>query len=607
MTFKSKKFILDKINLMKNRRLQKPERASKMRDFKFLKNWLHQRYDHKGEFAPDTRLDNYLDRFFEQISMRFHYGRMVAVRLSDRLPSSWKNAFTAARIRLEMLWIRIKETLTIRYQSFRGLASFWTAELVFQSRVHGGMLMDRISAHGHSLYHKIEDAIDWIEHHTKQIGYAAAYLVAFSTITVIVLANITAYEYSYNGKALGIVRDQEDVIQTVSYISDKLSEEYQAEISINPDNDITFRKVMGFGLSISNRDEVLNSFTYLQNMKVNAYALVIAGKQVGILDQKSSVETVLDSVKQRYVKKSDSVKYSYVGFDEEIKIKEIQTELSQLQNRKEVIDKINSGGMEQKVHVVEAGQTFSEIASLYNIKQSQLAQSNPEVKPEKLKIGQELILSHAVPLLTVKTRETATYIDKIEYEITYENTKNLYKGDSNVKLKGIKGEKEVVASIERLNGVEVSRTELSAKIIKEPVAQVVLVGTKPVPPLVGTGTFINPARGKLTSKFGRRWGRMHEGIDIGLKTGSDVFASDGGKVIYAGYDGAYGKTVRIDHGGNRVTTYAHLSKILVERGEKVFQGQHIADSGNTGRSTGPHLHFEIRINGAVQNPLKYVY
>ena len=161
MAFKSKK-ITDKINAIKNRILKNRERASKMRDFKLLKKWEHERYDHKGEFSPDTRLDSFLDRFFEQITLRLHYGRMIAERLLNRIPVGFRNRLTAFGIRLEMLWIQIREVLTIRYHSLRGAASFWTAEMVFQSRVHGGMLMDRIAAFGHSLYHKIEDAIDWI-------------------------------------------------------------------------------------------------------------------------------------------------------------------------------------------------------------------------------------------------------------------------------------------------------------------------------------------------------------------------------------------------------------------------------------------------------------
>lgn len=99
---------------------------------------------------------------------------------------------------------------------------------------------------------------------------------------------------------------------------------------------------------------------------------------------------------------------------------------------------------------------------------------------------------------------------------------------------------------------------------------------------------------------------MHYGIDIASKTGTPIYAADGGKVVYAGYKGNYGYLVEIDHGNGFKTRYAHCSKILVKVGDKVYKGQHIANVGNTGRSTGPHLHFEVLKNGKNQNPANYV-
>src|SRR5665648_911152 len=98
----------------------------------------------------------------------------------------------------------------------------------------------------------------------------------------------------------------------------------------------------------------------------------------------------------------------------------------------------------------------------------------------------------------------------------------------------------------------------------------------------------------------------HRAIDLAISSGSKVRASDGGTVIYAGYSGSYGYVIRINHGGNRVTLYAHCSRLLVRAGEKVYQGQQIANSGSTGRSTGPHVHFEVIINGVQKNPLNYI-
>jgi murein DD-endopeptidase MepM/ murein hydrolase activator NlpD len=117
---------------------------------------------------------------------------------------------------------------------------------------------------------------------------------------------------------------------------------------------------------------------------------------------------------------------------------------------------------------------------------------------------------------------------------------------------------------------------------------------------------------RITSGFGnrrhpilRRYS-MHTGIDIGGKSGESILAANHGTVILAGWQNAYGNTVVIDHGGGITTLYAHCSKILVRKGDEVKAGQIIAKVGNTGWSTGPHLHFEVRVNGEPKNPSNYV-
>jgi len=111
---------------------------------------------------------------------------------------------------------------------------------------------------------------------------------------------------------------------------------------------------------------------------------------------------------------------------------------------------------------------------------------------------------------------------------------------------------------------------------------------------------------RLTSRFGYRWGRQHKGIDLGGNTGTPVAAAKAGVVITAGREGGYGNLVLIDHGDGIVTAYAHQSEIIVVRGQSVERGERIGSVGNTGNSTGPHLHFETRVNGSAVDPLQYL-
>jgi murein DD-endopeptidase MepM/ murein hydrolase activator NlpD len=118
--------------------------------------------------------------------------------------------------------------------------------------------------------------------------------------------------------------------------------------------------------------------------------------------------------------------------------------------------------------------------------------------------------------------------------------------------------------------------------------------------------FIWPVHGVLTSGFGWRWGRLHEGIDLAVSSGTPVVSAAAGTVIVAGWMGGYGNLVVVDHGGGIATAYGHNTSVTVGVGQQVAQGQLIAYSGNTGHSTGPHVHFEVRVNGAAVDPLGYL-
>jgi murein DD-endopeptidase MepM/ murein hydrolase activator NlpD len=118
--------------------------------------------------------------------------------------------------------------------------------------------------------------------------------------------------------------------------------------------------------------------------------------------------------------------------------------------------------------------------------------------------------------------------------------------------------------------------------------------------------FIWPVEGPVVSGFGMRWGRMHEGIDIAAPAGTPVGAAASGTVIYAGWLGGYGNLVVLDHGSGLATAYAHASAILVQVGRGVSQGETISLVGSTGHATGPHLHFEVRVNGLAVDPLGYL-
>lgn len=123
-----------------------------------------------------------------------------------------------------------------------------------------------------------------------------------------------------------------------------------------------------------------------------------------------------------------------------------------------------------------------------------------------------------------------------------------------------------------------------------------------------TGRFLwpVPSSKRISSFFGKRGSRHHDGIDIPGAKGSSIVASDSGQVVFSGWMRGYGKIIVLKHNGNYHTVYGHNDKLIVSKGEKVNRGQVIAHLGNTGRSTGPHLHFEIRKNNKVRDPANYM-
>jgi murein DD-endopeptidase MepM/ murein hydrolase activator NlpD len=169
-------------------------------------------------------------------------------------------------------------------------------------------------------------------------------------------------------------------------------------------------------------------------------------------------------------------------------------------------------------------------------------------------------------------------------------------------LASIKEDKESV--LEEIQALEQQSAALAERIRQ---AQQQSAGSAPgiVPPS-GGGRLGWPVSGPVTSGFGPRWGRMHEGIDIAVPEGTPVRAAAAGTVIYVGWLGGYGNLVVLDHGGGLSTAYAHNSSFAVSVGQSVAAGEVVAYSGNTGNSSGPHVHFEVRVGGSAVDPLGYL-
>ncbi|HLS90709.1 MAG TPA: peptidoglycan DD-metalloendopeptidase family protein, partial [Limnochordia bacterium] len=229
-------------------------------------------------------------------------------------------------------------------------------------------------------------------------------------------------------------------------------------------------------------------------------------------------------------------------------------------------------------HVVQRGETISKIAAKYGIDEYTILAANDLPNANMITVGQKLnILTIPGALHTVKQGESLWEIAR-----TYQADMNEIIAVNELENPDrIRPRQEMV--IPGANAARIGSAIRSERLVSDDGRLM--------------RAFSWPVSGRISSRYGPRWGRMHYGIDIAVNTGTPVKAAARGRVSFAGWNGGYGYLVIIDHGNNIETRYAHLSRIAVQVGQYVSRGSVIAYSGNTGNSTGPHLHFEIRYKG----------
>ncbi len=447
--------------------------------------------------------------------------------------------------------------------------------------------------------------------------HKAMMLVTFIVAVVVAIGTIwifnynTAYEYSYNGKTLGVVKDKEDVLKITNLVQSALSEDRDVEVIIDEQDDIQFRRVaiIGSSLHVDTSEDVLRRMTYVGNINVVGHCIVVDGKEAVVLDSEESAKAVLADIKDDFAKESDTVIIEKAKFQEKIEIKEVNTDLDSLQSKKEAKNKLLHGGRVKAVHVVKKGETFAGLAKANNMTERDLLAANPDVDPKKLEVGSKITVMKPGAMVNMEVSKLVTANQKIKHKVIEKKTDEMYEGDIEVKTEGKNGKRVVTSRIQTVNGKEIANTAIVEIVRSQPVTEVLLVGTAERPPSVGDGKYIWPAASgtyRISSEYGARWGRNHNGIDMACPQGTDVLAADGGIVTWAGYKGSFGYLVIIDHQNGYETYYAHNSQLLVSAGDEVYEGMHIAESGNTGRSTGPHIHFEVRTGGVPYNPRNYL-
>jgi murein DD-endopeptidase MepM/ murein hydrolase activator NlpD len=248
----------------------------------------------------------------------------------------------------------------------------------------------------------------------------------------------------------------------------------------------------------------------------------------------------------------------------------------------------NNAQDQNTVYLVKSGDNLSTIARKFQVSLEQLAAMNKLRDPNKISVGQTLV----IPAVGAGDRQPVTY--QIKPGDTLWDIAKMYNSDMNniIFANQFKNPDVLIVGDQLVIPVGNSLPAMGANVGDGMMAQ---------------ANFIWPVQGVITSKFGRRWGEFHYGLDIAADNGTSVKASAAGTVVAAGWRGTYGQAVIIEHDETYRTLYAHNSVILVKEGDRVVQGQVIARVGSTGRSTGPHLHFEVHQNEKAMDPLKFLH
>jgi murein DD-endopeptidase MepM/ murein hydrolase activator NlpD len=432
----------------------------------------------------------------------------------------------------------------------------------------------------------------------------------------------TIYHVYVDDQHLGIIKNDDPIYEYINELEEKHEEKFP-ELSLAVGENV--RVIPEFVFNKEDEDEeVLTKLEDESIVQAEAVALVINEKPIVYVASLEEAEEVLQLLITQYVDEEEYEQFldaekedgqlevgdqqvTSVTLTEEITEEEVLVLPEEVISVKDAIKKFNKGVLEEQPYTVKEGDVLGTIASNHNLTTSELLELNSELDRDSvIRVGDEMKVQAYKPVVKVQS----TYVTKKEEEIPFETEvredESMFKGDQKVTQEGQAGVQVIEYEVTEENGSLTRRKVLSEEVTKEPVKKVVTKGTKVIPSR-GSGTLGWPAVGGYISSYqGNRWGRFHRGIDIARPSNYNILASDNGTVTFAGTQGGYGNLVRINHNNGMETLYAHLASIDVSVGQTVSKGQKIGVMGQTGNSTGIHLHFEVYQNGQLKNPMDFL-
>lgn len=410
--------------------------------------------------------------------------------------------------------------------------------------------------------------------------------------------------------AYSVLIDQQEMFKTddpaaVDLALERLiaQEKKRCQQEVELANQVEVEKVFANRKALVPAERVEKELAPSLRFETQATNIVVDGKVIATVQSREWAEKILTNLKGEYSWLDDGEELLKVTFAEKVELHDIKAPSQEIIEPPKAYQLIKIGTNNPEKYLVQEGDSLWLIARRNDMYVNDIVVAN-NLDSDKLSLGQELLLVKSKPYITVMTQVKGDRVESIPFQ-TKVVVDNSAGATVRVKQEGKNGEKQVAYQATKLNGVLQQKDIMSEKILQAAVDKVIVKGNRvvQVASRSGTGNLEWPSYGPITQYYR---GGSHTGIDIGARTGTSIRAADAGNVTSTCYQGGYGNLITINHNNGLVTRYAHCSSMTVSAGQSVARGEQIGTVGSTGRSTGPHLHFEVLSGGSFQNPLNYL-
>ena len=466
-----------------------------------------------------------------------------------------------------------------------------------------------LRASGHFIAEGIADNIRLVPRMAMYVLPAAA-LAVMVTVFQTTIRQPYALQVQVDDKTVGYVANEEVFNSALEAVQQRInySGTEQARFTVEPTYSVTVAH------DVMDENDVADAILKTSSDQISeGTALYLDGELTAVCADGTGLQRYISSLLEPYENPDDP--NTTVGFNKDVTLENGIYFNESFQDEAEVENELSGVQQQEKIYTVQAGDTLWSIAQKNDLTFRELCDLNTNFKgaalteTSNIQAGDELIVTKQEATLEVRITKIETWQEEIPYasETTKSNEYNV--GTKKTTQAGENGIRSVTAQrVYDTNGTQLSQQILSTEVIKEPVTEKIVVGTKKQAKtsyITGSGQFIWPVPGYRNCS--RWYGGSHKGVDICAAAGTPIYASAGGTVTKAGYNRAgagngYGNSIIINHGNGYTTLYAHCLSLVVHAGQSVKQGQLIGYVGSTGRSSGNHCHFEIRHNGSYVAP-----